>query len=175
MHSRTLSVLTVLIAISLHALCQEPVAIHTFACNSHQFQRSCPVGGLPQTLIQESDGNFYGVPQITDASSSDSKGGLVYSLTPGGDFQTLYQFVPGKNGNYPNGSNPLTVAEGPGGMLYGATEFGGVGNEGTLFRLNKDGSGFQLLRSLCKNCENNQIKFGPWVLAGDGNFYGLAP
>jgi|HubBroStandDraft_1064217.scaffolds.fasta_scaffold75210_1 uncharacterized repeat protein (TIGR03803 family) len=176
MRSRTLfAVLAVMIALALDAAGQEPVAIHTFACNSQQFQGGCPNGGAPQPIIQGSDGNFYGVAEVTAASSSGLRGGLVYSLTPAGTFRILYQFFPGKKRNYPDGTTPLTLAEGPGGMLYGATEFGGAGNMGTLFRLNKDGSGFQVLRSLCKHCENNQIKFGPWVLAGDGNFYGLAP
>jgi uncharacterized repeat protein (TIGR03803 family) len=168
MHPRNLfAVLMVTIAMSLYAAGQQPAAIHTFACNAQQYQAGCPNGGLPQPIILGSDGNFYGVAEVTAASSSGLRGGLVYSLTPAGAFQILFQFLPGKKGNYPDGTTPLTLAEGPGGVLYGATDLGGAGNMGTIFRLNKDGSGFEVLRSLCKHCKNNQIKFGPWVLAGE--------
>jgi uncharacterized repeat protein (TIGR03803 family) len=174
MYSRNrFAILMLAIAVSLPVTAQQPV--HAFACNSQQFDRSCPGGGAPGAIFLGSDGNLYGVAAITDSTSSESKGGLVYSLTPGGNFHILYQFVAGTKENYPDGSSPTTLAEGPDGMLYGATSFGGKSNAGTLFRLNKDGSGFEVIRSLCESCEAHQIETGPWILAGDGNFYGVAP
>ena len=121
--------------------------------------------------MQGSDGNFYGVAQDTQASRPN-EGGLVYSLTPTGTFTTLYKFVPGKNKNYANGSNPGLIVEGSDGKLYGATFFGGANNEGALFRMNRDGSGLQLLYSFCQPGCDDPAPFEPLVVAGDGNVYG---
>jgi uncharacterized repeat protein (TIGR03803 family) len=169
-----LVVLTILLATTVYA--QQTNAVYTFACEEPQAPPlgACPSGGLPfSSIIQGSDGNFYGSAFVTAAGA---EGGLIFSLTPAGTFQILYEFAPGKKGNYPNGNNPSTLAEGPDGRLYGATFRGGSSDGGTLFALNRDGSGFQLLRSICANCnsDDQQAERGPWVLAGDGNFYGEA-
>jgi uncharacterized repeat protein (TIGR03803 family) len=171
MRSRTLLVVLCLFgAVNLYAAGPKAVAAHTFACTSSQLPTTCPNGGYPTTLIQGSDGNFYGVALFT----TSDQGGIVYSLTPAGAYHIIYEFLPGKKGDYPDGSKPGNLAEGPDGALYGSTGTGGAHGQGTLFRLNTDGSGFQVLRSLCNDCDADQIGAGPWVLAGDGNFYGVA-
>ena len=42
---------------------------------------------------------------------------------------------------------PNSLVQGPGGVLYGTTWYGGEENSGTVFRLNLDGSGFETLCS----------------------------
>jgi uncharacterized repeat protein (TIGR03803 family) len=71
--------------------------------------------------------------------------------------------------------------EGPDGKLYGRTLFGGVGGcngycgFGLLYRINKDGSGFQILHKFCSqaNCADGSSG-GRLVLGTDGNFYGTS-
>jgi uncharacterized repeat protein (TIGR03803 family) len=162
-----LTILTMLLAVSAYAG-PKPVAIHTFVCKGVD-QGPCPNGALPSWIIQGSDGNFYGVAEVT-TEVYPSGGGLVFSLTPSGHFTSLYKFKQGKEsvtGNYPS-----VIVEGPDGMLYGETAIGGASNEGTLFRLKKDGSGFQTIHSFCSdNCFNGYDPEG-LVAGNDGNVYG---
>jgi uncharacterized repeat protein (TIGR03803 family) len=71
--------------------------------------------------------------------------GSVFSVTPGGKEHTVYDFRGGSDsGTYPTA--PLTVH---GGVLYGATEAGGNGNDaGTLFSLTPAGS-MEILYRFC--------------------------
>ena len=165
-----LTIFTLLLAVSAHAG-QKPVAVHTFICKDPQDQGTCPMGGVPSWIIQASDGNFYGVAAvITEVHSGAPNGGLIFSLTPSGHFTTLYKFKPQKN--LVTGNDPMMIVEGPDGMLYGATGIGGASDEGTLFRLKKDGSGFQVIHSFCSdNCFDGYDPEG-LVAGNDGNVYG---
>jgi len=162
-----LTILTMLLAVSAYAG-EKPVAVHTFVCKGVD-QGPCLKGGLPSWIIQASDGNLYGVAQITTEVYPPG-GGLVFSLTPTGHFTVLYKFKPEKSsvtGNY-----PALISEGPDGMLYGETGIGGASNEGTLFRVKKDGSGFQVIHSFCSdNCSDGYDPEG-LVAGNDGNVYG---
>ena len=57
-----------LLAISISAAAQQPVAVYTFECTGNAFERSgsCPQGGRPDSLLQGSDGNFYGTAQVSN-------------------------------------------------------------------------------------------------------------
>ncbi len=70
---------------------------------------------------------------------------------------------------YPSGS----LVEGTNGALYGVSEGGGEAEQGTLFRLNKDGTGFTILRSFHgTNCDGSSPE-GGLCLAGNGSLYGV--
>src|SRR6202142_3811313 len=119
-----LTVLTMLLAVSAYAG-QKPVAVHTFVCKGQQGQGTCPKGGVPSWIIQASDGNFYGVADVTtEVHSGAPSGGLVFSLTPTGHFTSLFKFNPVKN--LVTGNDPVQIVEGPDGMLYGETAIGGT-------------------------------------------------
>jgi uncharacterized repeat protein (TIGR03803 family) len=165
-----LTILTMLLAVSAYAA-PKPMAVHTFVCKGPQEQGTCPKGGLPSWIIQASDGNFYGVAQATtEVQSNSPQGGLVFSLTPTGHFAGLYKFKPQKY--LVTGNDPNLIVEGPDGMLYGETGIGGASNEGTLFRLKKDGTGFQVIHSFCSNnCFDGYDPEG-LVAGNDGNVYG---
>src|ERR1700685_1541534 len=165
-----LTIFTLLLAVSAHAG-QKPVAVHTLICKDPRDQGTCPMGGVPSWIIQASDGKFYGVAEvITEVHSGAPNGGLIFSLTPSGHFTTLYKFKPQKN--LVTGNDPMMIVEGPDGMLYGATGIGGASDEGTLFRLKKDGSGFQVIHSFCSdNCFDGYDPEG-LVAGNDGNVYG---
>jgi len=165
-----LTIFVMLLAVYAYAG-QKPVAVHTFVCKDPQEQGTCPKGGVPSWIIQASDGRFYGVAQATtEVHSNSPEGGLVFSLTPAGHFTALYKFNPKKSSV--TGNNPDQIVEGPDGMLYGETAIGGASNEGTLFRLKKNGTGFQVLHSFCSdNCSDG---YDPesLVAGNDGNVYG---
>jgi uncharacterized repeat protein (TIGR03803 family) len=158
-------------------------AIYTFECSGNQFQRSgsCAQGASPDSLVQGSDGNFYGAAQVSMEGDSAPNGGAVFSLTPGGTLKVLHTFVAGTRKNYPNGNLPGLLTQGADGKIYGETLFGGVDGcngycgYGVLYRVNTDGSGFQVLHKYCseKHCADGEYG-GKLVEGTDGNLYGTA-
>ena len=75
-------------------------------------------------------------------TASGGWGGAVYRLSKsGGDLEVLKTLHEATDGQV-----PLTrLTEGDGGALYGTARDGGAFGYGTMFRLNKDGSGFEVL------------------------------
>jgi uncharacterized repeat protein (TIGR03803 family) len=99
-------------------------------------------GALPWAgLIQETDGALYGTTGLGGSSSE----GTVFKLNPDGSgFSVLKSFDPSQGG----GVEPLAgLIQGLDGALYGTTEFGGSSGSGTVFRLNRDGTGYSVLKN----------------------------
>jgi uncharacterized repeat protein (TIGR03803 family) len=90
-------------------------------------------------LIEASDGRFYG----NSIGDGEHRGGAVFGMNKdGSDFKILHAFTTtGADGKYPEGG----VIEASDGRLYGTTSAGGNFDWGTLFRINKDGSGYTIL------------------------------
>ena len=175
--------LVICLALSVPAFAgsKPPVAVVTFACHGNVGERigACPDGGRPDSIIQSSDGKFYGTAEVSIEGNSTPNGGSVFSLTPSGAITVLHTFASGPDKNYPNGNLPGLLVEGPDQKLYGETSYGGVNGcngycgSGILFRVNKDGTGFQVIHKYCseENCADGQ--YGGAILAGtDGNLYG---
>lgn len=136
-----------------------------FPCTS----TSCPDGEQPDAIIQASDGQFYGVAQ-----ASIPGGGTIFKITASGQVTQLYRFPNDtKTGFFDYGYAPNSIAEGSDGMLYGTAGSGGPNSAslGTLWRIHKDGTGFQVLQYFCTSCTTggspNDI-----IAASDGNLYG---
>jgi uncharacterized repeat protein (TIGR03803 family) len=88
-------------------------------------------------VIEASDGVLYGT---TDASVF--LGCTVFRLQKdGGGFAVLHHYDGISDANTSRGE----LLEGSDGVLYGTTVWGGAGQSGTVFRLNKDGSGYSIL------------------------------
>ena len=138
----------------------------------HAFEGS--EGGAPHTLIQASDGTFYGTTRGVLVATeiffppTIISGGTVFRLTPDGAFTTLHAFTGGTDG-----MGPTTVIQARDGALYGLTaNYHGArmpNGPGTIFRIDGDG----LLTTL--------HTFGVWpegwapqglLQASDGNLYG---
>jgi uncharacterized repeat protein (TIGR03803 family) len=170
-----------LLAISAVAVSQEPTAVYTFICNGSASLRigNCPQGGRPDSLIQASDGNFYGAAQDSMEGSSAPTGGTVFKVTSAGKLTLLHTFPLGPDKNYPAGNLPGNIIQGPDGKLYGDTIAGGIDGcngycgYGVLYRINTNGTDFQIIHKFCseKNCADGN---GGYYLAvgTDGNIYG---
>jgi uncharacterized repeat protein (TIGR03803 family) len=125
--------------------------------------------GLNGGVIQGTDGNFYGTTFSggTPSNSCPSGCGTVFKMTRAGAVTTLYSFCPQ---NYcPDGKNPVgALAEGLDGNFYGTTEYGGLYQEGTIFKITADGA-FRLVYTFNGHYDAYP---GGLLLATDGNFYG---
>jgi uncharacterized repeat protein (TIGR03803 family) len=90
-------------------------------------------GAIPHGLTFGKNGVIYGVNE----AGGSLRNGTVFSLTPpsaeGGSWtvQVIYTFTGGDDGSTPLG----TLAIGDTGVLYGTTESGGSGSDGTVFEL----------------------------------------
>jgi uncharacterized repeat protein (TIGR03803 family) len=90
-------------------------------------------GAFPSGLVVSSN-TLYG----TASYGGSSGGGTVFALnTDGTGFTTTYSFTGGVDGWSPNGGLNLTNN-----TLYGTAYFGGNAGNGTVFKVNADGTGF---------------------------------
>lgn len=110
------------------------------------------------------DGTFlYGM-----ASQGGSKFyGTIFKILPDGSgFNTLLEFDYTTNGGYPHGS---LFSDGT--FLYGMTTFDGVSDNGTIFKIKSDGTGYTKLLTFSGAANGSQ----PWgSLISDGTFlYGM--
>jgi autotransporter-associated beta strand protein/uncharacterized repeat protein (TIGR03803 family) len=123
-------------------------------------------GAEPISSLTLSGTTLYGMTTGINGSGD----GTVFRIgTDGSGFQKLVSFS-GTSGAY-LGAQPggdLTVN---GSTIYGMTTGGGANGEGTIFRLNTDGTGFQTLFSFSgTNCSGS---WGSLTLAGT-TLYGMA-
>jgi uncharacterized repeat protein (TIGR03803 family) len=108
------------------------------------FGRPDAVGGnLIAPLIEGTDGRLYGTAQYV-FSSGGLGGGVVFSLNKGGsDYTLLHRFAStGGDGQFPHAG----LVEASDGMLYGTTFNGGNSSSGTIFKLNKNGTGYSVIK-----------------------------
>jgi uncharacterized repeat protein (TIGR03803 family) len=131
---------------------------------------SFPVG----SLVQGTDGNLYGATYLGGSSTYCGSGGCgtVFKITPSGTLTTIYSFCPQSgctDGEFPYSGLLL----GTDGDFYGTTSQGGVGSEGTVFKITPDGS-FTSLYSFCSQgppCVGAN-PMASLIQGTDGNFYG---
>ncbi|MEI6085446.1 MAG: choice-of-anchor tandem repeat GloVer-containing protein [Verrucomicrobiota bacterium] len=80
---------------------------------------------------------------MTGAGGSNNLGTIFQIGTDGGEFRVLHSFsgTPGDGSSPPGDLTPVD------GVLYGLTPGGGSDGIGTIFKINPDGSGYQVLHS----------------------------
>jgi uncharacterized repeat protein (TIGR03803 family) len=99
-------------------------------------------GATPKSgLIEGSDGVLYG----TTSAGGSGNGGTVFKINKDGSFYGVVRSFSIPAGDPASPRSELI--ESPDGALYGGTPSGGAGSYGALFKLNKDGTGYQVLRS----------------------------
>jgi len=133
---------------------------------------NCGDGEFPDgTLIQASDGNFYGTTSGGGAVSgcNNANCGTVFKLTQAGALTTLYNFC--SRSNCLDGGQPVVgLVQGTDGNFYGATTYGGANNDGTVFKLNSAGK-FTLLHTF--DGADGASPNGALMQDTSGTFYGI--
>jgi len=145
--------------------------LHTF----EETDGSAPAG----SLVQGSDGNFYGVTSSGGAVICQEliPCGTVFKITPQGSFTLLYSF------DVTHGATPTSLIQGADGNFYGTASAGGAGHFcpgldslafngcGTIFEITPTGTLTTLYTfhgAADGSMPTNLIQ------TKDGNFYGLA-
>jgi uncharacterized repeat protein (TIGR03803 family) len=89
-------------------------------------------GGYPTSgVIRDSSGNLYGTAGIGGTANQ----GVVFKVNTAGQETVLHSFTGGFDGSSPTGG----VIRDSAGNLYGATQYGGTGDAGTVYKLNAAG------------------------------------
>lgn len=98
--------------------------------------------------------------------------GIVYKMNlDGSGFRVLHSFTGGGG----DGSNPYCDLMLSGSTLYGTTAFGGSSNRGTIFKINIDGSGFNLLHSFSGGSSDGQYPNSARLVLSGSTLYGTTP
>ena len=117
-------------------------------------------------LLEGSDGALYGT---TEWGGSDDDG-VVFKLSKdGSNYMVLHNFgsIP-DDGEYPTAA----LTEGSDGLLYGVAPWGGTANGGVVFKLNRDGSDYRVLRSFGATPTDGRNLRGALIEGSDGALYG---
>ncbi len=113
------------------------------------------------SLVQASDGNFYGTTVLGGTSNS----GTAFQITPAGTIATMYSFTGGTHGSRPYSG----LVQGSDGNFYGTTFYGGTAQSGTVFQITPAGVLTTLYRFTGTDGSN---PYAGLVQGSDGNFYG---
>jgi uncharacterized repeat protein (TIGR03803 family) len=128
-----------------------------------------PSGFSSAALVEATDGNLYG----TTFQGGANDYGTVFKITAGGTLTTLYNFC--SQPNCSDGVDPIAgLVQATDGNFYGtASEGGGNGPYGTLFKIAPSGT-LTTLYHFCSqpNCADGSDPIAGLVQATDGNFYG---
>jgi uncharacterized repeat protein (TIGR03803 family) len=121
-------------------------------------------GGNPKgSLIQATDGNFYGMLN----GSSTYSGGAIFKMTPGGQFSVIKNLSLGTDGGGPNGR----LLQASDGSFYGINTSGGAFGYGTIFRLTLGGV-YSVLKAFNGTTEGAN-SYGSLIQASNGALYGM--
>ena len=154
------------------AVCAVIVLSCTLSASAQSFTSLASLNGtngfVPSSLIQGTDGNFYGTASRGGASNQ----GTVFQVTPAGVITAIYSFcaLPScADGEQPQGSLVL----GSDGNFYGTATGGGAQQKGTVFKITPGGT-LTTIYNFCSltNCTDGAFPNGGLVLESDGNFYG---
>jgi uncharacterized repeat protein (TIGR03803 family) len=125
-------------------------------------------GTLPYgSLVQATDGNFYGAVEAGTYPPSDK----IFRVTPSGEITAIYNFC--SQPNCADGQYTTAPILGSDGNLYGVSSGGSNYTwTGALYRLTLDGQ-LTTLYTFCPkaNCVGSEIPNGI-IQGSDGNFYG---
>jgi uncharacterized repeat protein (TIGR03803 family) len=144
------------------------IALHTFTG-----YLSGEDGSGPQGVVEGSDGVLYGTTQTGGHPSGVEYAtgcGTVFKVNKDGSGYTVLHRFPGTSGD---GIAPWAgLVEGRDGALYGTTLEGGTYNLGTVFRLNKNGGGYEVLHSFRDSEADGFRPMSGLLVGNDGALYG---
>jgi uncharacterized repeat protein (TIGR03803 family) len=114
-----------------------------------------------------SGSTLYGMTQGGRSGPGYAYYGELYQInTDGTGYHIMHDFASGSDGSSPRGG--LTLS---GSTLYGCTEYGGGSNGGTIFRIDTNGSGYQVLKRFAMGDEQC-FPYGAPVVSG-ATLYGM--
>ena len=121
-------------------------------------------GALPEGgLAMDKLGNLYGTTEVGIVNTF----GTLFKLTPSGTETVLHYFAGGSDGANPSYGNLLLAAKG---NLYGATQGGGTGGGGTVFKFTATGT-MKILHSFTGGTDGS-FPAANLVMDKLGNLYG---
>jgi uncharacterized repeat protein (TIGR03803 family) len=116
------------------------------------------------SLLIGSNGKIYG---LTQSGGTHNQGALFVVDNDGANFARLFDF----DGANTGGTTLCKLTEGTDGLLYGTANGGGANALGTVFKISKNGTGFQKLADL--NASASRPVFGPLAEGQPGKFFGM--
>jgi uncharacterized repeat protein (TIGR03803 family) len=117
-------------------------------------------------LIEGRDGILYGVSGL---GGPDDQGTLFKLAKDGNQFEVVHAFsVSPTDGRQPGG----VLLEGADGALYGTTMYGGSANQGTIFKIDKDGTGFSVLHHFAATASDGSVPQAGLIQCSDRLLYG---
>jgi uncharacterized repeat protein (TIGR03803 family) len=126
-------------------------------------------GAQPQAGLVLSGGSLFG----TTTWGGTDGGGTVFAIhTDGTGFTNLYNFQYGSDGGDPRAALVLS-----GGTLYGTAQHGGSSGNGTVFKINTDGTGYTNLyafSAVVNNTNNDGAAPLAALVVSGGRLYGTA-
>jgi len=135
---------------------------------------SSDAGHPLSSLIIDSKGGLYG----TGEDGGSAGAGAVFKLTPvgGGGYKesVLYSFKGVPDGDRPESGVVFTGRQAPRPTLYGTTVYGGLNNDGTVYRLNPKGNAYTetVLWSFGSVAGDGEIPTGGVCVSTKGVIYG---
>jgi uncharacterized repeat protein (TIGR03803 family) len=141
-----------------HANGQAITILHNFVAGPND-------GKNPQAALTASGNTLYGM-----CASGANEPGIVFQIgTDGSGFSLLHTFT----GGLSDGANPTGSLLLSGASLYGTTIGGGSSsNDGTVFSLNADGTGFGVLHSFTGGNTDGISPHGTLIQSGS-TMYGM--
>jgi uncharacterized repeat protein (TIGR03803 family) len=156
--------------------------LHSFSPLPGLYPATNDNGAYPDAGLVLSGNTLYG----TTSRGGTSGNGTIFAVSSDGTgFSTLYAFTQGSGSWYSSIIN--NDGAGPGGLalsgntLYGTTSGGGTSANGTVFAINKDGTGFTTLHSFTSTSgpfrsgtnSDGAVPSGRLILSGNA-LYGTA-
>jgi uncharacterized repeat protein (TIGR03803 family) len=135
--------------------------------NLHSFTTNANEGAYPlNTVIQGRDGRLYG--RTLSGGTNDSN--IIFGLnTNGTGYAVLHSF----SAEFPYWDDSYSgLVEGSDGLLYGTTYCDGAYGDGSVFRLQKDGTSFQTLHDFKGSSTEGYCPFGSVYETREGVLYG---
>jgi uncharacterized repeat protein (TIGR03803 family) len=123
-------------------------------------------GYVPNAGLVASGGNFYG----TTIYGGSSNAGVVFKVTPAGVVSILHPFTGGSDGAYPY-AGLLLASDG---AFYGVTTQGGSSNQGVVFTIKPDGTGYAIIHNFNYATDNAFDPSTALAETSTGVLYGTA-
>jgi uncharacterized repeat protein (TIGR03803 family) len=146
------------------SLTGEYTVLHTFCslknCTDGMYSLFPPIQGI--------DGNFYG----TTYEGGSQQAGVVYKLTPSGEYTVIHDFCAYGDNSCPGGTFPANIVQDAQGNLVGATQCGGINHNGVVFKITPTGQ-YSVLYDFSSASASIGWSSVGLTLASDGNFYGV--